>query len=239
MRTKAGKSKNTNVCVGGRIIMEKRRAVTFFIKTLADDQRKRSYCWKARSPCTHTHTPSSIHPHTPPFQTSWESCIPLSHLLSKVTIKDAKCVRVQVCMSLYVSVCVAASEKNLIGKLYLRAPRDCAATVNDLSEKGIPECTWGLLPWGDYWMTSESGTPGNLPARQQINFPQLWRGWPCRRPYLHCWLHTLCQIQNRGRLSEGRKVTSLGRDDNGVVLDLSVHFYWWNPSMATVFVLYI
>lgn len=34
-------------------------------------------------------------------------------------------------------------KKHLIGKLYLEAPRDCAATVNDLSEKCIPESTWG------------------------------------------------------------------------------------------------
>lgn len=111
---------------GGRIIMQKRRAVTFFIKTLADDQRKRSYCWKARSPCTHTHTPSSIHPHTPPFQTSWESCIPLSHLLSKVTIKDAKCVYVQVCVRLYVFVCVAASEKKIWLANFIWGPQGTA-----------------------------------------------------------------------------------------------------------------
>lgn len=95
----------THVCVGGRIIMEKSRAVTFFIKTLADDQRRRSYCWKTHSPFpVHTgkHTQSSTFLHPPPhscFQTSAESCVPLSHLLSKVTIKDAECVHVRGCTS--------------------------------------------------------------------------------------------------------------------------------------------
>lgn len=133
--------------------MEKRRAVTFFIKTLADDQRRRSYCWKTHSPFpVHTgkHTQSSTFLHPPPhscFQTSAESCVPLSHLLSKVTIKDAECVHVRVCARLY--ECVWPLQKNiLIGKLYLGAPRDCAATVNDLSEKCIPECTWGALALG-------------------------------------------------------------------------------------------
>lgn len=91
--------------------MEKRRAVTFFIKYLADDQRSGSYCWKTPSSFpvhtgkhsqTHTHTPlkHTFQMHTsttflpPPslscFQTSVESCVPLSHLLSKVTIKDAE-----------------------------------------------------------------------------------------------------------------------------------------------------
>lgn len=164
--------------------MEKRRAVTFFIKTLADDQRRGSYCWKTPSPFpVHTskrswihtvkHTPSNTQKlkctqsstflHPPPhscFQTSAESCVPLSHLLSKVTIKDAECV--YVCEAVRLCLCtsvlegeVAASENILIGKLYLRAPRDCAATVNDLSEKCIPECTWGALAPGrllnDLW----------------------------------------------------------------------------------------
>ena len=75
--------------------MEKRRAVTFFIKTLADDQRRGSYCWKTPSSfpvhtgkrswihtvkhthtLTHTHTQSSTFLHPPPhscFQTSAES----------------------------------------------------------------------------------------------------------------------------------------------------------------------
>ena len=160
--------------------MEKRRAVTYFIKTLADDQRRGSYCWKTPSPfpmhtgkrswihtITHTHTPSNTHQlkrtqsstflHPPPhscFQTSAESCVPLSHLLSKVTIKDGECVYVSLCVSVFEGE-VAASEKILIGKLYLGAPRDCAVTVNDLSEKCIPECTWGALAPGrllnDLW----------------------------------------------------------------------------------------
>lgn len=55
----------THVCVGGRIIMEKRRAVTFFIKTLADDQRRGSYCWKTPSPFpVHTGKRSRIHTQT-------------------------------------------------------------------------------------------------------------------------------------------------------------------------------
>lgn len=93
--------------------MEKRRAVTFFIKYLADDQRSGSYCWKAPSSFpvhtgkqSNTHTPlkHTFQMHTsttflpPPslscFQTSVESCVPLSHLLSKVTIKDAEYVSV-------------------------------------------------------------------------------------------------------------------------------------------------
>lgn len=109
---------------------------------------------------SHTHTPSNTHQlkctqsstflHPPPhscFQTSAESCVPLSHLLSKVTIKDGECVYVSLCVSVFEGE-VAASEKILIGKLYLGAPRDCAVTVNDLSEKCIPECTWGALAPG-------------------------------------------------------------------------------------------
>lgn len=83
---------------------------------------------------SHAHTPSNTHQlkctqsstflHPPPhscFQTSAESCVPLSHLLSKVTIKDGECVYVSLCVSVFEGE-VAASEKILIGKLYLGAP---------------------------------------------------------------------------------------------------------------------
>lgn len=96
----------THTHAGGRIIIEKKRAVTFFIKTLADDQRRASYCWKTPpfpwahrqmqlNPQTNTHTLKRTHSSTffpPPTQDSFqtESSVPLSHLLYKVTIKPAE-----------------------------------------------------------------------------------------------------------------------------------------------------
>ena len=63
-------------------------------------------------------------------------------------------------------------------------------------------------------MTSESVTPANLPARQQINFPRQWRGRAVQQPYLHSGVQIQCQIQNRGRVSEGRRAPSSGGDDD-------------------------
>lgn len=48
-------------------------------------------------------------------------------------------------VGLYKCVCLL-EKKNLIGKLYLGASGDCAATVNDLSEKHIPQYTGGPCP---------------------------------------------------------------------------------------------
>lgn len=102
----------------------------------------------------------------------------------------------------------------------------------------------GPLPWGDYWMTSESVTLANLPARQQIKFLQQWRGQPLQLPYLHSWVQTWCQIQNREQLSEERSdfIRTAGRENVPVtVLGLNIMIFsslkwhpvscWWiNPK---------
>lgn len=119
-------------------------------------------------PQTHTNSnahnllPSSIHPHTPAFKLQQRAACHCHIFFPKSQLKTLNvctCVCVWDHMSVFVYACVrgwgGCFGKILIGKLYLGAPRDCAATVNDLSEKCIPECTWGALAPGrllnDLW----------------------------------------------------------------------------------------
>ena len=98
--------------------------------------------------CMHTHTHPIftflIRPHTPAFKLQ-QNAVRHSHIFfPKSQLKAAnvcRCEWVWDCTS----VC-ASLKKNLIGKLYLGASGDCAATVNDLSEKHIPQYTGGLCP---------------------------------------------------------------------------------------------
>lgn len=107
---------------------------------------------------THNLLPTSLRPHTSAFKLQQRAACHCHIFFPKSQLKTADvCMRecVQSCVCVYVSVCVCVrglggcfGKKILIGKLYLWAPRDCAATVNDLSEKCIPECTWGALAPG-------------------------------------------------------------------------------------------
>lgn len=107
----------THVCVGGELSW--RKDVQWLSSSKPWQTIRGGEAIVGRHPplslCTQANTVKYTHAHThtstffppPPhsqFQTSAESCAPLSHLLSKVTIKDSECVRMRLCECVCVSV---------------------------------------------------------------------------------------------------------------------------------------
>lgn len=104
---------------------------------------------------THTHLsahillPSSLLPLKTVFKLRAVCHCHIFFTKSQLNLLKTMSVCVCVCLKVWLLLC----KKNLIGKLYLEPSRDCSATVNDLSEKCIPECTWGALALG--WLLND------------------------------------------------------------------------------------
>lgn len=155
----------------------------------------------------HTSTTFLPPPSLSCFQTSVESCVPLSHLLSKVTIKDAE------------YVCVLRRVRWLLRKNFdwqtlsgdpegLRS--HCKRFIGKMHPRMLlgGSCPGAIIEW-----PLRAWLPLTFPPVNKLTSFKSGKilGRPARQHYSHRRVQTQLQIQNRARVSEGRKVPSLGK----------------------------